>query len=157
MADKVNPIPEGFHSLTPALTVNDAAGAIDFYKRAFGAVEVSRAIAPDGVKVWHAELEIGDSKLMLNDAFPEQGSHAPADSGAVGFALWLYVEDVDAVYQRAVEAGARAVMPPEDMFWGDRFGGLMDPYGHHWSIATRKHDLSEEEMRKRAEEFTAAN
>lgn len=157
MADKVNPIPEGFHSLTPALTVDDAAGAIEFYKRAFGAVEVSRATAPDGVKVWHADLRIGDSRLMLSDAFPEQGSHAPARSGAVGFAIWLYVEDVDAVFQRAVEAGARAVMPVSDAFWGDRFGGLVDPYGHNWSIATRKEDLSEEEMRKRAEQFTAAS
>src|SRR5947209_17715693 len=104
MAD-VKPIPDGFHSLTPTITVNDAAAAIEFYKRAFGAVELGRATAPDGKSVWHAEVQIGDSRLMLSDAFPDQGSHAPAESGAVGFAIWLYVPDVDAVFQRAVDAG----------------------------------------------------
>ena len=153
----VKPIPEGFHSLTPTLTVNDGAGAIEFYKRAFGAIELSRAIAPDGVKVWHADLKIGDSHLMLSDAFPEQGSHAPdPSSGAVGFSVWLYVEDVDAVFQRAVDAGATVQMPVGDQFWGDRFGGLRDPFGHNWAIATRIEDLSEEETRRRAEQFTAA-
>ena len=152
----VKPIPEGFHSLTPALTVNDAAGAIEFYKRAFGAVELSRATAPDGVGVWHADLRIGDSRLMLSDAFPEQGSHAPDASGAVGFAIWLYVEDVDAVVQRAVDAGATVQMPVSDQFWGDRFGGLRDPFGHNWAIATRIEDVSEEETRRRAEQFSAA-
>lgn len=153
---RVNPIPEGYHSLTPSLTVDGAADAIEFYKRAFGAVENSRAMAPDGQKVWHADLQIGDSRLMLSDAFPEQGSRAPDRSGAVGFAIWLYVEDVDAVVQRAVEAGARVTMPVADMFWGDRFGGLIDPFGHNWAVATRKEHVSEEEARRRAEEFSAS-
>jgi uncharacterized glyoxalase superfamily protein PhnB len=155
MAGTVNPIPEGFHSLTPSLTVDGAAEAIEFYKRAFGAVEVSRATAPDGVKVWHADLRIGDSPLMLSDAFPEQGGHAPDRSGAVGFAVWLYVDDVDAVFQRAVDAGARAVMPVTDGFWGDRFGGLVDPFGHNWSVATRKENVSEAEMEQRRAAMTS--
>jgi PhnB protein len=155
MADsRVKPVPEGFHSLTPSLTVRDAAGAIDFYTRAFGAVEVSRATAPDGRRVWHAELQIGDSRLMLNDEFPEHGGHAPATSGAVGFAIWLYVDDVDAVFERAVQAGARATMPVNDTFWGDRFGGVVDPFGHNWSIATRTENVSEEEARRRAKAFS---
>jgi PhnB protein len=155
MAD-VKPIPEGFRSLTPSITVSDAAAAIEFYKRAFGAVEMSRATAPDGKSVWHADLQIGDSRLMLADAFPDQGSHAPAESGAVGFTIWLYVPDVDAVFKSAVEAGARVVMPVENQFWGDRFGGLVDPFGHNWAIATRVENVSEEEARKRAEQFSAA-
>lgn len=157
MADsKVTPIPEGYHSLTPSLTVRDAAGAIDFYKRAFGAIELSRANAPDGTKMWHAALQIGDSRLMLSDAYPEQGAHAPEPSGAVGFAIWLYVPDVDAVFRRAIEAGAQVRMPLETAFWGDRFGGLVDPFGHNWAIATRVENVSEEEQRRRAEQFGAA-
>src|SRR5258708_2842159 len=109
MADTaVRPIPEGYHSLTPTLTIRGAAAAIDFYKRAFGAVEHPRAPAPDGTSVWHADLQIGDSRLMLSDEFPDQGSHAPAATGAVGVSLWLYVEDADAVFQRAVDAGREA-------------------------------------------------
>ena len=150
----VNAIPEGFHSLTPSLTVRDAAGAIEFYKRAFGAVELSRAAAPDGTSIWHAELQIGDSRLMLNDEFPDQGGYGPPATGAVGFAIWVYVEDVDAVFARAVEAGAQVKQPLVDGFWGDRFGGLQDPYGHNWSLATRKENVSEEESRRRAEAFS---
>jgi uncharacterized glyoxalase superfamily protein PhnB len=152
----VKPIPEGYHSLTPSLTVRGAASAIDFYKRAFGAVERSRALAPDGQRLWHAELQIGDSRLMLNDEFPEQGSHAPPPSGAVGFSIWLYVEDVDAVFKRALEAGAEEKMPVNDAFWGDRFGGLLDPFGHNWTVATHRENLTEEEMRRRADEFIAS-
>jgi uncharacterized glyoxalase superfamily protein PhnB len=148
----VNPIPAGFHSLTPSLTVDGAAEAIDFYKRAFGAVEVSRATAPDGVRVWHADLRIGDSQLMLSDAFPEQGGNAPDKSGAVGFSVWLYVEDVDAVFQRAVDAGARVRMPVTTGFWGDRFGGLVDPFGHNWAVASRVEDVSETEQERRRSE-----
>jgi PhnB protein len=151
----VKPIPEGYRSLTPSLTVDGAAAAIDFYKRAFGAVENSRAIAPDGQKVWHADLQIGDSRLMLSDAFPEQGATAPDPSGAVGFSIWLYVEDVDAVFARAVEAGATVQMPVDTMFWGDRMGGLRDPFGHNWTVATRVEDVSDEESRRRAEQFSA--
>ena len=156
MAGSVKPIPEGYHSLTPSITVRDAAGAIEWYKRAFGAVEISRAVAPDGKHLWHAELQIGDSRMMLTDEMPEMGSHGPAPTGAVGFSIWLYVPDVDAVYQQAVEAGAKGQMPVNDTFWGDRFGGLQDPYGHNWAIATRKANYSEEEVRRRAEEFTAS-
>jgi PhnB protein len=157
MADSaVKPIPEGFHTLTPSLTVKGAAAAIDFYERAFGAVEVSRAMAPDGKSVWHCELRIGDSPLMLTDEFPDQGGHAPAASGAVGFSIWMYVDDVDAVFSRAVAAGAEAKMPVNDAFWGDRFGGLLDPFGHNWVIATRKENLSEEEARRRADAFIAS-
>jgi PhnB protein len=157
MADSaVSPIPEGYHSLTPSITVRGAAEAIEWYKRAFGAVEISRAVAPDGVHLWHAELQIGDSRMMLTDEMPEMGSHGPASTGAVGFSIWLYVPDVDAVYQRAVEAGATVGMPVNDTFWGDRFGGLRDPYGHNWAIATRKENLDEEEVRRRADEFTAS-
>ncbi len=153
----VKPIPEGYHSITPSLTVKDAAGAIEFYKRAFDAVEVTRAMAPDGKSIWHAELQIGDSRVMLNDEMPEQGGgHAPGEGGAVGFALWLYVEDVDAVWKRAVDAGATGHMPPSDQFWGDRFGGLTDPYGFTWAVATRVEDLSSEEMRRRGEAFAAS-
>jgi uncharacterized glyoxalase superfamily protein PhnB len=157
MADStVDPIPEGYHSLTPSLTVRGATDAIEFYKRAFGAVEKSRALAPDGKRLWHAELQIGDSRLMLTDEMPEMGGHAPAHTGAVGFSVWLYVEDVDAVFDRAIEAGAKSQMPVNDTFWGDRFGGLQDPFGHNWAIATRKENLSDEEVRRRADAFTAS-
>jgi uncharacterized glyoxalase superfamily protein PhnB len=152
----VKPIPEGYHSLTPSLTVRGAARAIEFYGRAFGAVEVSRAVAPDGKSLWHAELQIGDSRLMLTDEMPDMGSHAPPASGAVGFSVWLYVEDVDAVFERAVAAGARSQMPVNDTFWGDRIGGLQDPFGHNWAIATRKEHLTEEEMRRRQDAFMAS-
>ncbi len=157
MADsRVDPIPEGYRSLTPSLTVGDGAGAIDFYKRAFGAIELSRATAPDGTRVWHADLQIGDSRLMLSDAFPEYGRHAPDPSGAVGFSIWLYVPDVDAVFQRAVEAGATVRQPVSDAFWGDRFGGLVDPFGHNWSIATHLENVPEDEQRRRAGQFSTA-
>jgi uncharacterized glyoxalase superfamily protein PhnB len=157
MADSaVEPIPEGYHSLTPSLTVRGAADAIEFYKRAFGAVEVSRAVAPDGKSLWHAELQIGDSRLMLTDEMPDMGGYAPPATGAVGFAVWLYVEDVDVTFDRAVRAGAKAQMPVNDTFWGDRFGGLQDPFGHNWAIATRKENLSDEEVRRRADEFVAS-
>jgi PhnB protein len=157
MADSaVSPIPEGYHSLTPSLTVRGAADAIEFYERAFGAVEKSRALAPDGKRLWHAELQIGDSRLMLTDEMPEMGGLAPPPTGAVGFSVWLYVEDVDAVFDRAVRAGAKSQMPVNDTFWGDRFGGLQDPFGHNWAIATRKENLSEEEVRRRADAFIAS-
>jgi uncharacterized glyoxalase superfamily protein PhnB len=157
MADSaVSPIPEGYHSLTPSLTVRGAADAIEFYGRAFGAVEKSRALAPDGKRLWHAELQIGDSRLMLTDEMPEMGGTAPPATGAVGFSVWLYVEDVDAVFDRAIEAGATSQMPVSDTFWGDRLGGLRDPFGHNWAIATRKENLSEEEVRRRADAFTAS-
>ena len=143
----VKPIPDGFHSLSPHLTVADAAAAIEFYKKAFGATEMGRMPAPDGKRVMHAMLRIGDSSLMLNDEFPEwSGKAALNPSAARPVTIHLYVEDCDAVYKRAVAAGATATMPPADMFWGDRYGRLTDPFGHIWSIATHKKDMTPAEM-----------
>lgn len=143
----VRPIPEGYHTLTPSLTLHDAATAIEFYVRAFGAKELSRALAPDGKKIWHAELQIGDSRLMLNDEFPEMGSRSARSLGGAPVTLWMYVEDADALFERAVAAGATATMPVGDMFWGDRMGMLLDPFGQAWGIATRvgEHDAVEEQ------------
>jgi len=155
-AGSVQPIPEGFHTLTPSLTVHNAAEAIEFYKRAFGAEELSRAPAPDGRRIWHAELKIGDSLLMLNDEFPDMGgSRAPRSLGGTASSLQLYVRDADAVFQRAVEAGAKVSMPLWDAFWGDRYGRVTDPFGHEWAIATRKENLSEEEKQRRAQAMSA--
>jgi PhnB protein len=154
-AGSVQPIPEGFHTLTPSLTVHNAAEAIEFYKRAFGAEEISRAPAPDGRRIWHADLKIGDSRLMLNDEFPDMGGRAPRSLGGTPTSFHLYVRDADAVFQRAVEAGAKVTMPLWDAFWGDRYGKVTDPFGHEWAIATRKENLSEEEMRRRAEAMSA--
>jgi uncharacterized glyoxalase superfamily protein PhnB len=147
----IRPIPEGYHTLTPSLTVDDAAQAIDFYKRAFGATELARAPAPDGERIWHAELQIGDSRLMLLDEFPEMGGcSAPKTLGGTTISLHLFVEDADAAFERAVDAGAAVEMPLQDAFWGDRYGKVRDPFGHVWSIATRKEEVSEEEQRRRA-------
>ena len=152
----VRPIPEGYHSVTPALLVRGAAQAIDFYTRAFGARELGRMSAPDGQRIWHAELQIGDARLMLADEFPEMGGHAPESLGGTPVSLHLYVEDADAVIQRAVDAGATVIQPPMDAFWGDRYGRIKDPFGHEWSVATHIEDVSEEEMRQRAEVFATS-
>jgi PhnB protein len=150
---KVKPIPEGFHALTPHIVVRGAVQAIEFYKKAFGAVEISRAPLPDG-KLMHADLRIGDSHLFLVDEMPGMGGcHAPREPGASGVSLHLYVEDADAVFNRAVAAGAKATMPLGDMFWGDRFGKLTDPFGHEWTIGTHKEDLTHEEIQKRQDAF----
>ena len=141
----VKPIPDGYHTLTPYMTVRDAKRAIEFYKQAFGAVERGVMNSPDG-KVMHAELIIGNSIFMLADEFPEYGSMAPERAGGSGMGLHIYVEDVDAAFDRAVKAGAGVDMPVMDMFWGDRYGKLHDPFGHRWSIATHKADLSPEDM-----------
>jgi uncharacterized glyoxalase superfamily protein PhnB len=146
----VRRIPEGFHALTPHLTVKDAAGAIDFYKRAFGAVELSRAPGPDGNGLWHADLMIGDSHLFLNDEFPDMGGTAPPTLGGTPVTVHLFVEDADEIFARAVGAGATVTMPIENAFWGDRYGIITDPYGHSWSIASRLEDLTPEEMMQRA-------
>src|SRR5919201_4619717 len=135
----VKPIPEGYHSVSPALAIEGAAEAIDFYKRAFGAKERSRMPGPDG-KIAHAEIEIGDSVVMLSDPFPQSQVKAPSELGGTSVGMFVYVEDVDSVFQQAADAGATVTMPLEDMFWGDRFGSLMDPYGHHWSLATHRED-----------------
>ena len=152
-ARSARPIPEGYHSVTPALTVRGAAQAIEFYTRAFGARELGRMPAPDGQHIVHAELQIGDARLMLADEFPEMGGRAPEALGGTPVALHLYVEDADAVVQRAVEAGATVIQPLMDAFWGDRYGKIKDPFGHEWSVATHVEDVSEDEMRRRAEAF----
>ena len=141
----VEAIPTGYRTLTPYMTVRDAARAIEFYKQAFGASEKGVMPGPDG-KIMHAELIIGDSIFMLADEFPEYGSMSPLSTGGSGMGLHIYVEDVDSAFDRAVKAGATVEMPVSDMFWGDRYGKLADPFGHKWSIATHKADLTMEEM-----------
>lgn len=150
----VQAIPKGYHSITPHMTVRDAARAIEFYKQAFGAVERSVMKGPDG-KVMHAELMIGDSIVMLNDEFPEFGALSPQSIGGTGVGLHIYVENVDSAFDRALKAGAAVEMPVNDMFWGDRYGKLKDPFGHKWSIATHTVDLSMEEMRRGMDEAMA--
>jgi PhnB protein len=143
------PIPDGYRTVTPYLTVTGAAQALDFYKRAFGAQEVERMTGPDGQSVMHAEIRIGDSIVMLSDEFPQMGSRSPQTLGATTASVFLYVPDVDTAFQRAIDAGAKVTMAPTDMFWGDRFGKLVDPFGHEWGMATHKEDLGPEEIRKR--------
>jgi PhnB protein len=145
----VKPIPDGYHSVTPYLVINGAERALDFYKAAFNAREIMRMPTPEG-KIGHAEIRIGDSVVMVADETPRSGLKSPQSLGGTTVGVFLYVEDVDAIYDRAVAAGARATSRPQDMFWGDRYGKLTDPFGHEWSIATHKEDLSEEEMTKRA-------
>lgn len=147
MASRVKEIPKGFHTVTPYLTVTDSARAIDFYKRAFGAEELFRVDAPDG-KVAHAEIKIGDSIIMLCDEMPGWG-RSPQSLGGTAVNIFLYVKDVDQVFNQAVAAGARINMPVSDMFWGDRYGQVTDPFGHSWSLATHKEDVLPEELRKR--------
>jgi PhnB protein len=147
----VDPVPEGMRGPIPSLVIDGAADAIDFYTAAFGAVEQGRMDGPDG-KVAHALLEIGGSSMMLSDAFPQSSSRPPTELGTSSVSIFLYVEDVDAVFQRAVDAGATVMMPVDDMFWGDRYGRLADPFGHHWEIATHTEDLSPEEMERRGQE-----
>ena len=141
----VKPIPEGYHTLTAVLAVEDAAAAIDFYKQAFGAKERMRMDAPGG-KIAHAELEIGDSLIMLSDPFPQSTVKPPNEAGTSTMSLFMYSEDVDTAMQQAIDAGATLTTEAEDMFWGDRFGTITDPYGHLWSIATHTRDLSPEEI-----------
>jgi len=148
----VRAIPEGYHTLTPFLTVRDAARAIAFYKQAFGAVEKGVMNSPDG-KVMHAELRIGDSVIMLSDEYPEFGSLSPQSIGGSGMGLHIYLEDVDSAFDRAVQAGAKVEMPVADMFWGDRYGKLADPFGHKWSIGTHIRDLSAKDIEKAQAEF----
>ena len=146
----VKPIPEGYHALTPYLIVDGAAAAIDFYVRAFGAVEVMRIPGPNG-RLGHAEVRIGDSHLMLADENPEMGFRGPKSGGGSAVSLVLYVPDCDAVIERAVAAGATLTRPPADQFYGDRSGGFTDPFGHSWYVSTHVRDVSEEEMRAASE------
>jgi PhnB protein len=155
MATPVKPIPDGFHSVTPYLTVRGGVEAIEFYKQAFGAVERCRMPSPDGKGIGHAELLIGNSIVMLSDEFPEYKKLSPLTIKGTAVSLALYVEDVDAVYNRAVAAGAKVVQPLTDKFYGDRSGCITDPFGHEWTIMTHKEDVSPEEMDRRLKEFYA--
>lgn len=145
----VKPIPDGYHSVTPYLIVNDGARAIEYYKRAFGATELFRMDAPGG-KIGHAELLLGDSRLMLADEFPEMNAQSPKTIGGSPVHLMIYVENVDEVFRQAIAAGGVESRPVKDQFYGDRSGNLTDPFGHSWTIATHKEDVSPEELDRRA-------
>lgn len=149
MAKPAKPIPDGYHSITPYLICGGAAKAIEFYKKAFGAVETLRLDAPGG-KIGHAEMKIGDSIVMLADEHPEMGARSPRTIGGSPVSIVLYVKDVDAVYARAVGAGAKAQRPVADQFYGDRAGSVEDPFGHTWHIHTHVEDLTLEEIARRA-------
>jgi PhnB protein len=151
----VKPIPEGYHTVTPYLAVDDAAEAIEYYKKAFGAKERVRMEAPGG-KIGHAELEIGDSLVMLSDAFPQSSTTSPKELGGTSGSVFMYAEDVDAVVKKAVDAGATITMEVADQFWGDRFGSIQDPFGHIWSIATHVEDVPPEEIAERGKAAMAA-
>jgi PhnB protein len=152
MAAKVKAIPSGYEGALPYLCVRDAAGALDFYKRAFGAEELMRFPMPDG-KIGHAEFKIGKAIVMLADEFPEQGFHSPQKIGGSPVQIMVYVEDVDSVVKQAEEAGAKVLSPVADQFYGDRSGRLQDPYGHTWYLSTHKEDVAPEEMQKRHDEY----
>jgi PhnB protein len=143
----IRPIPEGMHTVTPRLNCAGAADAIEFYQRAFGAVELSRMSGPDG-KLIHARICIGDSVIMLNDEMPDWGAFGPKSLKGSPVSIHLYVEDADAAFDQVIAAGAKVTMPLDDMFWGDRYGKLEDPFGHQWSIGTHKRDVSPDEMQE---------
>jgi PhnB protein len=153
MGNGANPIPEGFHTVTPYMTIKNASDAIEFYKEAFGAREIFRWADPDG-RVRHAEVVIGDSPIMLTDEAPEFGMTGPQSLGGSPVHVFLYVEDADAVFERAIAAGATELMPVEDSEDGDRRGGVMDPFGHVWYIGTHIEDISREELQKRYDSMT---
>jgi len=151
----VKPIPDGYHSVQPYLAVDDAAKAIDWYKQAFGATERFRMNGPGGT-IGHAELQIGDSVVMLSDPFPQASTKPPKELGGTSSSVMLYVEDVDGTVKQAVDAGATVTMEVSDQFWGDRFGSVTDPFGHSWGIATHVEDVPPDEMEKRAADAMAA-
>lgn len=152
----VKPIPEGFHTITPSLVVRGAAQAIDFYKKALGAQEIMRMPGPDG-KLMHAELKIGDSVVFLSDETPNMGlCKSPQTLGGCSGTLNVYVSDVDRVFKQAIDAGGKEAMPVADMFWGDRYGTLTDPFGYVWGIGTHKENLSADEVQTRARDFFAS-
>jgi len=144
----VKPIPDGYHTATPHLIVKGAASAIEFYKRAFGATELGRCAEPSG-KVGHAEIRIGSSPIMLADEYPEAGFVGPQSLGGTSVSIHLYVEDVDAEFRRAIEAGAKELRPLKDQFYGDRSGTLKDPFGHVWTMASRKEEVNADEIERR--------
>ncbi len=150
MAGKVRPIPEGFHSITPHLIINGADKAIEFYKKAFGAEEICRMPGPDGKSIMHAEMKIGDSLFMIASENPQWGCKSPKTLQGTPVGIHLYVENVDASFKKAEAAGAQVAMPPMDMFWGDRYAKLIDPFGHEWSIAQHIEDVPPEQMGERA-------
>ena len=152
MATKAQAIPKGYHTVTPSLVVDGAAKALDFYKKALEAEEVMRFPGPDG-SIMHAEIRIGDSRIMLGDEMPEQGGRGPKSYGGTPVSFFVYRENVDAAWKRAVEAGGKPIMPLADQFWGDRAGCFEDPFGHHWWLAQHVQDMTPEELRKAAESF----
>lgn len=151
MAGTIKPIPDGYHAVTPYLTVRDAARAVDFYKEAFGAEELCSMPGPGG-KIMHAEIKIGDSIIMLSDEMPEMGCLGPQSRGGVTGSLFLYFVDVDSAFDKAVKAGCTVKMGLQNQFWGDRFGKLVDPFGQEWAMATHVEDVSPEEMSRRSQE-----
>jgi len=150
MTASTNPVPEHFHTVTPHLVVKDAPAAIEFYKKAFGAEEHFRMHGPDGNTIMHAELQIGDSLLLINEEFPDANCQSPLSLNGSPVTIHLYVDNVDATWEQALDAGARELMPLQNMFWGDRYGKLIDPFGHQWSMASHKQDLTLEQIRERA-------
>ncbi len=148
-----NPIPEGFRAITPHLIVDGAGEAIDFYTKAFGAKEVMRMPGPDGKSVMHAELDINDSRIMIADQYPDMGTQGPKTIGGTPVCIHFYCDDVDGMVKQATEAGAELLMPPMDMFWGDRYGKVKDPFGHEWSVATHTKDMTPQEIGVAADEF----
>ena len=154
MAKKAQAIPKGLHTVTPSLIVAGAAKAIDFYKKALGAEELMRFPGPDG-KIMHAEIRVGDSVIMLGDEMPDQGAKGPKAYGGTSVSFFVYGENVDAAWKRAVDAGAKPVMPLADQFWGDRTGCLEDPFGHRWWLAQHIQDLTPEEIQKGSEAFAS--
>ncbi len=147
------PIPDGYHTITASLIVKNADNAIEFYKKAFGAQELYRFPGPDGKTIMHAELKIGDSRIMLSEEAPQMNCRSPQSLGGTGIHIFMYVDDADMTFNKAVAAGAKPTMPIADMFWGDRFGTIQDPFGHVWGIATHKKDMSTEEINKAGQEF----
>jgi len=154
MTHHVKTVPVGYHTATPVLTVDNGVQALEFYVRAFSATKRGGVSSFDG-KVMHAEFQIGDSVFMLSDEFPTMGNKSPKSLGGSTGGVWLYVPDVDAAYRQAIGAGATSLAPPSDMFWGDRFASVRDPFGHVWSIATHREDVPPAEMERRSTEFYA--
>ncbi|HXV50654.1 MAG TPA: VOC family protein [Nitrosopumilaceae archaeon] len=147
------PIPDGYSTITASLIVKDAANAVEFYKKAFGAQELYRFLGPDGKTIMHTELKIGNSRIMLSEEAPQMNCRSPQSLGGTGIHIYMYVDDADTTFNKAVAAGAKPTMPIADMFWGDRFGTIEDPFGHVWGIATHKKDMSTEEINKAGQEF----